>query len=171
MDYKLLKKELFKIYNEFPQEYAKELSKKCTEALKNKKCGITNEICCTVAHAYPIEKEFINNYIKEKKLNLPLIISKKDPATGAYHLPNTENQGAENWYLDKQNTKCLYFKNNSCLIYKNRPINCRMTGMISMQDCPLISDKTKMLSMNEMLEIIIKLRKLNNKVLPYDIML
>jgi Fe-S-cluster containining protein len=147
------------LYKKVPE--VKELSFACRSSVE---AGICNGSCCTVSHMTPIEKEFINENIKEKKLNLPLVTGK---IGDSYYTPNTENL---NLVLeDDSKTRCLYFgKSKECLIYDFRPLMCRVAGLLPIPICYTADKFRGMMTMTNMALLFNDLRIASNIFFPEE---
>lgn len=136
-----LRKQVNEIYKEIP-----ECKNNCQKLCLSGKCKFE---CCTVTGCAPIEAVLINTYIKKERLSLPLI---KDKVLWGYLLPNSGNikQVEMSDILEDKfaDFRCSYLSDKGCLIYEQRPIICRLFGLVETMICPYTKNQ-KLLSIEE----------------------
>ena len=111
-----LREELEAVYQSLPTMK----KSRCHELCMSGECKFE---CCTITGCSPKERKNINQFLREKRLNLPFI--KDRIHAGGYILP----------FNNPETPKCAYIGENGCRIYEVRPAICRLFGAVKQMPC------------------------------------
>ena len=132
----------------------------CKEMCKSKKC---KSECCTVTGCAPVEAVLINKFIKQNQLDLPLVTEK---CFWGYILPNSHKIYSADAMFGMGGpqrvgqSKCLYTKDDKCLIYEQRPLICRLFGLTELMICTYALNQKKINMDDTFKEYLLKLIEL-----------